>query len=106
MTTEFTQHVGESTKMTQSPENEVENISRALAVVIHARRRQIGISQEELAMRAHLHRTYISDLERGARNISVRNLCRIALALEIGSAALLGLAEERARLTAGNNFQG
>jgi ribosome-binding protein aMBF1 (putative translation factor) len=80
-----------------APSVDVDGLSRALAIVIHARRRQLGISQEELAVRSQLHRTYISDLERGARNISVRNLCRIAFALELGSAELLGMAESHVR---------
>ena len=44
-------------------------------------RRQCGLSQEALAERAGLHRTYISDIERGNRNVSVRNIFQIAHAL-------------------------
>ena len=40
-----------------------------------------GISQEELADRCGLHRTYISDVELGKRNISLENIERIALSL-------------------------
>lgn len=43
----------------------------------------MGISQEELADRANLHRTYVSDVERGTRNISLVNIERLAAALEI-----------------------
>jgi len=43
----------------------------------------MGISQEELADRAGLHRTYISDLERGARNPSLESIQRLAKALEV-----------------------
>lgn len=42
-----------------------------------------GISQEELADRAGLHRTYISDVERGVRNLSLGSIDRLAQALEI-----------------------
>ena len=42
-----------------------------------------GISQEELAYRAGLDRTYISGCERGLRNISLENICKLATALEI-----------------------
>jgi transcriptional regulator with XRE-family HTH domain len=44
-------------------------------------RRACGLSQEALAERAELHRTYISDIERGNRNVSVRNIFQIARAL-------------------------
>lgn len=41
-----------------------------------------GISQEELADRCGLHRTYISDVELGKRNISLENIERIAISLD------------------------
>lgn len=40
-----------------------------------------GISQEELADRCGLHRTYISDVELGKRNLSLENIERIAVSL-------------------------
>ena len=40
-----------------------------------------GISQEELADRCGLHRTYISDIEFGKRNLSLENIERIAISL-------------------------
>jgi CheY-like chemotaxis protein len=51
-------------------------------------RRQLGYSQEQLAERADLHRTYISDVERGARNLSLESMSKLAGALEISVAAL------------------
>ena len=42
-----------------------------------------GLTQEELAERADLHRTYISDVERGARNLSLESIEKLAKALEI-----------------------
>lgn len=39
------------------------------------------ISQEELADRCSLHRTYISDVELGKRNLSLENIERIAISL-------------------------
>lgn len=42
-----------------------------------------GISQEKLAELSELHRTYISDIERGERNVSLVNIFRIAKGLEI-----------------------
>lgn len=46
-------------------------------------RNRRGLSQEELAERADLHRTYISDVERGARNLSLESISKLANALEI-----------------------
>ena len=40
-----------------------------------------GISQEELADRCGLHRTYISDIELGKRNLSLENIEHIAISL-------------------------
>lgn len=53
-------------------------------IVAHNIRRirsEIGVSQEELAARAGLHRTYISSVERAQRNISLENIFTIAQAL-------------------------
>lgn len=47
-----------------------------------------GFSQEQLAGRAGLHRTYVSSLERGFRNVSLDNILRLAEALEVSPAAL------------------
>jgi transcriptional regulator with XRE-family HTH domain len=46
-------------------------------------RLKAGISQEELAFRADLDRTYINSVEHGKRNISIVNIERIAIALNI-----------------------
>ena len=49
---------------------------------IKALRLEKGLSQEELAYRASMHRSYISQIERGSRNIAFENLLGIARALE------------------------
>lgn len=47
------------------------------------RRYELGISQEALAERAGLHRTYVADIERGARNLAIENIEKLAGALEV-----------------------
>lgn len=54
-----------------------------------------GLSQEKLAERAGIHRTYIGDVERGLRNIALVNMHRIAAALEIPLSELIGETEKR-----------
>nr|WP_301749126.1 helix-turn-helix transcriptional regulator [uncultured Muribaculum sp.] len=50
---------------------------------VQLRRQSIGISQEELAFRAGLHRTYIGMVERAERSISLQNAKKIADALNV-----------------------
>jgi transcriptional regulator with XRE-family HTH domain len=52
-------------------------------------RGEAGLSQEELAFRAKLHRTYISSVERGERNVSLENIFAIADALQVTPGDLL-----------------
>ena len=46
-------------------------------------REQVGVSQEKLGEKAKLHRTYVSSVERGKRNISLLNIERLARALGV-----------------------
>jgi transcriptional regulator with XRE-family HTH domain len=48
-----------------------------------------GLSQEELAFEADLHRAYIGQIERGEKNIGVQNLQKIATALKIRISKLI-----------------
>ena len=52
-------------------------------------REQAGISQEKLAELAGLHRTYVSSVERGLRNISIENIEKLAKALHVSMARLM-----------------
>jgi transcriptional regulator with XRE-family HTH domain len=53
-------------------------------------RAQKGISQEELADRAGLHRTFVGSVERGERNISIDNVEKLAKALGVMASGLIG----------------
>ena len=64
------------------------DIEKSFGVSIRNWRIRRGISQLELARRARLQRTYISDIERGARNTSLRNIKKLADALKISLQAL------------------
>jgi transcriptional regulator with XRE-family HTH domain len=52
------------------------------------RRKELGLSQEEFAELAGMHPTYISLIERGLRNPSLDNICRMAVALVINAGEL------------------
>jgi two-component system, response regulator len=60
-----------------------------LANAIKQQRSALGISQEELAARAGLHRTYVSEVERGERNPSITSVEKLAQALQISITNLL-----------------
>ncbi|WP_230582028.1 helix-turn-helix domain-containing protein [Corynebacterium glutamicum] len=58
-------------------------------------RNNLGISQEQLAHLSGMHRTYVSSVERGERNISVLNLLSIAGVLGVDAGTLItGLSRE------------
>lgn len=68
-------------------------LQRSLGQTIRDLRKNRGYSQESFALTVGLHRTYISDIERGERNVSLHNLVRIANTLEMPLSQLLGIAE-------------
>lgn len=59
------------------------DVKKPFGLSVKALRRRLGISQEELAGRAGLHRTYVCDIERGARNVSLESIQKLAGALEV-----------------------
>lgn len=52
-------------------------------------------SQEQLAYESGLARSYVSGVERGVRNISLKNICKLAETLEINPAELLMFFDEK-----------
>jgi len=67
----------------------------ALGLAIRELRRELGepLSQEGLADRVGLHRTYVGAIERGERNVSYTNIVRLAGALGVHGSELLARAE-------------
>jgi transcriptional regulator with XRE-family HTH domain len=65
------------------------DIRQRLGRNVRALRTAAGLSQEELAGRAGLHRTYESDIERGTRNPSIAVVERIAMVLNVTPGSLL-----------------
>jgi transcriptional regulator with XRE-family HTH domain len=61
----------------------------ALGRTIRHLRLAQGLSQEDLAERCKMHRTYIGGIERGERNVSFGNLLKLADGLEVNPARLL-----------------
>ena len=67
----------------------MDDIHQRLAKNMRLLRRERGWSQEALAHEADLHRTYVSDIERGARNPSLTAIDKIARALGVSCGDLL-----------------
>jgi len=57
------------------------DLKSIFGTTIKSKRSELGMSQEELADRAGLHRTYVSDVERGMRNVSLISIEKLAHAL-------------------------
>jgi transcriptional regulator with XRE-family HTH domain len=69
----------------------------AFGVAVRQLRVNRGLTQERLAEAAGIHRTYIGDVERGLRNVSLVNIVRIAKALSIEASTLLAAMEKSRR---------
>jgi transcriptional regulator with XRE-family HTH domain len=65
------------------------DILKAFGQRVRALRKRAGYSQEAFADRCGLDRTYMGGIERGERNVALRNIHRIAQALEISLAELM-----------------
>jgi transcriptional regulator with XRE-family HTH domain len=70
------------------------DLKKLFGAEVKRRRNHLGISQEELAERASLHRTYVSDVEAGKRNPSLASIQRLASALGVPLSAVFGSTED------------
>lgn len=71
------------------PSRRSSEATRIVGERIRSHRERLGLSQEKLAERADLHWTYIGQVERGARNLGLHNIIRIAGALGINPGELV-----------------
>lgn len=69
--------------------NESLVLQARFGAAIKSHRLRLGVTQEELAWRADLHRSYLADIERGGRNVTLCSIVNLARALQITLADLL-----------------
>lgn len=60
-----------------------EKTQKKLGAIIRKKRQAQNLSQESFADLCGVHRTYMGAIERGERNISLLNICRVASALDL-----------------------
>ena len=70
------------------------DIRERFGFAVKVRREELHLTQEELADRAGIHRTYLSDVERGGRNLSLINIERLAAALALRISELFQMVEQ------------
>ena len=69
------------------------DIRERFGSAVKARREALGLTQEDLAEKARIHRTYLSDVERGTRNLALVTIERLAAALATSMAELFAAVE-------------
>lgn len=77
---------------------------KALGFLVRSHRERLHISQEELATRSNLDRTYISGIERGVRNPSLTALLSLAGGLEVNLSSLLEGLESKIKSQNDENY--
>lgn len=70
-------------------------VEKQFGIVLRKYREMIGISQEDLALRCDLDRTYISLLERGKRNPTIKVVFSIAAGLNVKPSQLIKEIEDK-----------
>lgn len=79
--------------MRKSQQRNNEHALRALGDAIRNRRVELELTQEEIAKAAKLHRTYVTDVENGLRNVSFLTLLRLTKPLQCPLSQLMIEAE-------------
>jgi transcriptional regulator with XRE-family HTH domain len=72
------------------------DVRERFGTAVKFRREALGMTQEDLADKAGIHRTYLSDVERGTRNLSLVNIEKLAGALSLSMSGLFRLVDEQA----------
>jgi transcriptional regulator with XRE-family HTH domain len=57
-------------------------------------RKEKGIAQDKLALKCDMARSFVGEVERGKRNVSLRNICKLAIGLEVTASELLSLVDD------------
>lgn len=70
-----------------------EKLLRAFGLAVRQERERVGVSQDVFADMAGVHRTYVGSVERGERNLSLKNIAAFADALGVAPSKLLAKAE-------------
>jgi transcriptional regulator with XRE-family HTH domain len=70
------------------------DVRERFGTAVEFRREELGLTQEDLAEKAGIHRTYLSDVERGTRNLSLVNIEKLAAALKITMSKLFESVEQ------------
>jgi len=69
------------------------DVLERFGTAVKFRREELGLTQEDLAEKAGIHRTYLSDIERGTRNLSLINIEKLAVALSTTMSDLFAAVE-------------
>jgi len=77
------------------PRDATTAFNHAFGDAVREAREKLGISQEELGFESELDRTYVSGIERGVRNPTIKTIHRLCRALGVRPSALLKAAEQQ-----------
>jgi transcriptional regulator with XRE-family HTH domain len=86
----------------RSKQQHENRVLEALGDAIRNRRVELELTQEEIGMTAELHRTYVTDVENGVRNLSFLTLLRLAKALRCPISSIMIEAEKAQLLSEGS----